>query len=60
MGGASLETFLGEAQLKNHPVSSYICSFVKDLVFTIYTKNLGKIMHITLHRKYLLTSMETD
>ena len=41
-------------------IYSYICSFEKDLVFNIHTKNLGKIMHTTLHSKHLLTSLETD
>ena len=31
-----------------HIIYSYICSFEKDLVFNIHTKNLGKFMH-TIH-----------
>ena len=41
-------------------IYSFICSFEKDLVLTIHTKNLGRIMHILLHSKHLLTSLKTD
>ena len=39
---------------------AYVCSFEKDFLFTNYISNLGKIMHIILHSKSLLTSLETD
>ena len=40
-------------------IYTYICSFEKDLLFSNYTSNLGKIMHIILHSQHSLTSLET-